>query len=366
MINVQEKSGIVDLDASTIITTLGTNPSRIIGSSNAQSGLEIKAVYLKEPGSNLRIIWPPSQEFARVLWTVYNGCLLLIYAEQSDNSDYNRPTVNLLQEYLPEDFVYSPFPRISNSNPGGVIFAEDNNATVVNSSEYESIVNEFKAASPNILDQNQILKFSIVRPTDFTVKFGSDIVNDTFPCNTWTSVDKRMLVNIRNYSNVEYTHYLLILDQFSYDQMYSGNAQKYWLSRAPENFSIILDSSHKSLQYGLIKNTSQFNTSVLLGNALFTRLNLTQVARRWQSGTNISWEPPKASTTTDLSVNEDYYAYSILVSTDGINFKYPKYNGSYGGGNQYVHHSLPIIFDTGILNIDINQDQTVVISQTLP
>ena len=364
MINVQEKSGIVDLDASTIITTLGTNPSRIIGSSSAQTGLEIKAVYLKEPGSNLRIIWPPSQEFARVLWTVYNGCLLLIYAEQSDNSDYNNPTVNLLQEYLAEDFVYSSFPRLSNSNPGGVIFAEDNNATVVNSSEYESIVNEFKAASPNILDQNQILKFSIVRPTDFTVKFGSDTVNDTFTCNTWTSVDKRMLVNIRNYSNVEYTHYLLILDEFSYDQMYSGVASKYWLSTAQENFSIVVDSSHKSLEYGLIKNTSQYKTSALLDNALFTRLNLTQIARRWSSSNTVEWTTPTASTTTNPSVNLNHYAYSILVSTDGVNFKYPKHNRSHGGGNQFVQHSLPIIFDTGILNININQDQTVVISQT--
>jgi hypothetical protein len=41
-----------------------------------------------------------------------------------------------------------------------------------------------------------------------------------------------MLVNIHNYSDVEYTHYLLILDEFSYDQMYNGYAEKHWLSRA--------------------------------------------------------------------------------------------------------------------------------------
>lgn len=365
MINVQTKSGIVNPDVSTIITTLGANPSRILGSSNAMAGVEIKAVYLKEPGSSLRIIWPPLQEFARVLWTVYNGCLLLIYAEQSNDSDYSNPTVNLLQEYIQDESIYSAFPRTHSTNSNGVILSEDTHSTVINSSEYQSIVEEFKAASPNISNENQILKFSIVRPTDFTVKFGSNIVNDTFNCNTWSSVNKRMLVNIHNNSAVKYTHYLLILDEFSYDQMYSGYAEKHWLSCASENFSIVLDSSHSSLEYGLIKNTSQFNTSVLFDNALFTRLNLTQIARRWSSSNTVEWTTPTASTTTNPSVNLNHYAYSILVSTDGVNFKYPKHNRSYGGGNQHVQHHLPIIFDTGILNISIDDDQTVLISQTL-
>lgn len=364
MINVQTKSGIVNPDASTIITTLGANPSRILGSSPAMAGVEIKEVYLTNSNSTLKKIWPPEREFARVLWTVYNGCLLLIYVELSNDPDYSNLTNYLLEEWIGEDSVYRPFPRIHNSNSNGVILAEDNHTTVINSSEYQSVVEEFKAVSPNISNENQILKFSIVRPTDFTVKFGSNTINDTFNCNTWSSVNKRMLVNIHNYSGVKYTHYLLILDEFSYDQMYNGYAEKHWLSRANENFSIVIDSSHQSLQYGFIKNTSQVNTSVLFDNALFTRLNLTQIAKRWSSGNGISWVTPAAST-TNPSVNSDYYAYSILVSTDGTKFKYPKYNASYSGGNQFVQHHLPIIFDTGILNISIDNDQTVVISQTL-
>lgn len=364
MINVQTKSGIVDSDASTIITALGANPSRILGSSNSMAGLEIKEVYLKNPGSSLKKIWPPLQEFVRVLWTVYNGCILLIYAEKSDQSDYSNPTTTeLLQEWIEENYTYSEFPEIHNSNANGVILAEDTHSTIINSSEYQEVVNEFKAVSPNILDENQILKFSIVRPTDLLIKFGTNTTNDTFICNTWSSINKKMLVNIHNYSDVEYTHYLLILDEFSYDQMYNGYAEKHWLSTANQNFSIVLDSSYQSLQYGLIKNTSQLNTSVLFDNALFTRLNLTQVAKR-ESLNTINWVTPTASTTTP-SVNLDHYAYSILVSTDGTNFKYPKHNSSYGGGNQFVQHHLPIIFDTGILNININSDQTVEISQTL-
>ena len=363
MINVRTKSGIVDPDESTIITTLGANPSRILGSSNAMSGVEIKEVYLTTSDSTLKKIWPPLREFVRVLWTVYNGCLLLIYAEKSNQSDYSNPTTtDLLQEWIPENSVYSPFPRIHSTNANGVIMAEDTHSTIINSSEYQEVVNEFKAASPNISNENQILKYSIIRPTDFTIKFGTNTINDTFSCNTWTSVNSRMLVNIHNLSTTEYTYYLLILDEFSYDQMYRDQALKCWLSTANQNFSIVLDSSHQSLQYGRIKNSSQFNTSVSFDDALFTRFNLTQIARRQNN--SIEWVTPTAST-TNPSVNSNYYAYSILVSNDGVNFKYPKYNTSYGGGNQFVQHQLPIIFDTGILSINIAEDQTVEISQTL-
>lgn len=319
----EEKVISITEDAS-IVTRLGVHPSSIYADRNeaTYSPKPIKAVYItdSEISNRPKKIWPPAGETIICQWGTIADCLLILHVQRRNGTGDYEDTTESHGGPLKTNGVSTENLYYNQGN--GIVIREQ--GIINGGSDYTQLINSFTTVDGSPVNfGSDVHIFSIIKPTDIDVTITGNTTDLYFRVNIWTEGDP-ILINIVDDTNKGYTHYLLAVGEYV-KRNYSGYGERYYLREYRQN-TIVIDSSHKSLQHGYIPSASMIKTN----RSFITRLNLEKVYGIGPSYNN-GW----------LDINDiyNYYydtSYTILGSTDGTNFQIMDYDVASVGYNRFI------------------------------